>query len=196
METIKALKDTFDNYRVGHLVFRPLFKGDAFPLFDATRNPDFNQHLLWSAPETAEELITQVNLLRREHKLNRAAVYSMCDRLTGRWVGFIKFAPYLDAFSIAIWIHPNSWKSTVGFTASRFALEAAMDLAKVPKLYAYIKAENTPMQDMSEKCGYVYLKNIEIEHADGYMVDAKLYELTQENWLKNRVIGKNIPVQY
>jgi RimJ/RimL family protein N-acetyltransferase len=196
METINELKNTLDNYRAGQLVFRPLCKGDAFPLFDATRNPEFNRHLLWSAPETVEELIVQVNLLRRDHTLNQAAVYSMCERVTGRWAGFIKFAPYLDAHSISFWIHPNFWKSTIASTAIRFVLEASMNYAKLPKLYAYIKEENEPMQNISEKCGYTYLRNIPFEHADGHIVTMKLYELTQENWLKNRVLGKNIPVQY
>ena len=45
------------------LALRPLALSDGWPLFEATRNPEFNRNLLWPQPPDTMAVFDRVNVI-------------------------------------------------------------------------------------------------------------------------------------
>ncbi len=88
---------------------RNFVKTDIFPLFEATRHPEFNKFLLWKQPESLEDLLPQVKLLQLQERRNEMFIFSLCDKKDGRWLGIVKGIPYRDGIDLSFWLSEEMW---------------------------------------------------------------------------------------
>ncbi len=88
---------------------RNFVRTDVFPLFEATRHPDFNKFSLWPQPESVNTLLPQVKLLELQDRRNEMFIFSLCDKKDGRWLGVVKGTPYRDGIDLSFWLTEEMW---------------------------------------------------------------------------------------
>ncbi len=88
---------------------RNFVRTDVFPLFEATRHPEFNKFLLWPQPESVNTLLPQVKLLELQDRRNEMFIFSLCDKKDGRWLGVVKGTPYRDGIDLSFWLTEEMW---------------------------------------------------------------------------------------
>ena len=72
LELTHALECSFSE----RVALRPVALCDAWPLFVATRNPMFNQHLLWAQPDREELVLKRVRLIMEASRRGRLTALS------------------------------------------------------------------------------------------------------------------------
>src|SRR5207237_5531935 len=59
----QELTDRLERVYSRRLALRPVSLADAWPLFQATRNPLFNKHLLWDQPEDEHAVLQRIDAI-------------------------------------------------------------------------------------------------------------------------------------
>ncbi len=176
------------------LALRPVSIADAWPLWDATRNPAFNAGLLWGQPDHQEQVFERVNaIMQASHRGRLAAVSAVC-RQTGQWVGLFRFLPFAGntrAVEMGIWVHPAFWHG-------RLALELAQACGNAvfsffPGLELLIGAaapSNRGSCSLIRMCGMVPARTVWRKHETMPDVELIEHELTRARWLEGSVRPK------
>lgn len=179
---LQNLKKHFSSYKTETLIFRPFAKSDCFPLFTATKNPEFNMHLAWKAPDTVEELMPEVLKLLREDMLNQSAVFSICEQDTGKWVGILKFSQYKDSLSYSLWIHPTYWRTLYIVRAAHASAIAFFEMTDLNHIYTLAKPENLITKKLLLNNYYNLIDRVDFPTSYGDTVICDVYKLNKEDW--------------
>lgn len=179
---IEKLKNTFPSYKTETLVFRPFSKSDCFPLFNASRHPEFNANLAWKAPETITELMPEVLKLIRDDMLNQAAVFSICEQETGKWVGLLKFSQYKDSLTYSLWVHPDYWKTLYIIRAAHTSAIAFFANTGLDHIYTLAKTTNDVTKKLLLNNNYELIGEEPFPTSYGGTVLCNVYKATKENW--------------
>lgn len=165
----------FDRHWSKDVAFRVLTRSDIFPLFLATRHADFNRSLLWSAPETENELAPQVDKLIREHQLQRSVALSVVGRNDGIWKGFIVLKSFRDGIEISMYLHPSTWGRGTVLSAG-LALTGLLE-KEFPELPIYnrVKESNEVMHKVNQHLGYIKIDKDVLSHNHGHDVIVDVY---------------------
>ena len=183
MNYLLQIQNLFQNYYTENFIYRPFVKADTFPLFDATRNPEFNHYLLWDAPKDIAELTEQVDMLLREQLMNQSVLISICEKNNGQWIGFIKFVHYSNNIEISFWIHPNYWKSKFpSYALSSIIHIVFTNIHDLNGIYAKFHHDNLKVQKLASKYNFVYEKSFNVQHQFGHFFQADLYFLDKKNF--------------
>ena len=179
---LTELRSGHQDYTTEHYCFRQFVKADAHPLFAASQNPQFNKFLLWSQPPSVAAEMVQIKKLIREDAINESVTFSVVEKVTGKWVGFVRWIPYQDGLAGTLWLHPDYW-GTGAVNELNDALFAIVFLiVEVPSLYIFIQPANTPMVRIAQKKGMKELNMMDLVHEDGTPRTVQVYHVARGMW--------------
>lgn len=180
---ISSLKSTFDRRHVGTIAFRLVARCDSFPLFEATQHPDFNRFLLWPAPQDARDVTVQVDKMIRENSLDRAVLLSLCDRLTGTWIGIVRLQAYRDGLEFGLYLHPNSWSNGVVASAGRAVVETLIESVGDLPIYIRVRLGNVKMEKVCAFYKFEKVDRVTDTHLTDGPVELDLYQVRKDLWV-------------
>jgi RimJ/RimL family protein N-acetyltransferase len=183
--------DRIEQYGTRRVLFRPVSHSDAFPLWLATRNPEFNRLLLWDRPDTMGQLARRVERIVDERRLGRMAALSVVVRNTGEWLGLMRLMPLqtpaqLDGTVIesGLWLHPKFWGSNITVEALRAVYDAAfLEMENFDGHVAYTATANEPARRALVACGFSRFGDEYLaEHENGTVLPALGYTMMRTQW--------------
>lgn len=134
-----ALTEALTRVRSLRVALRPVGLADAYPLYRATRNPKFNQHLLWDQPDTQDEVLARVDAIIQAASTGRLAAFSAVAAETGEWIALYRFQPHplwQDAAEVGIWTHDRFWHGRYSLEIMRLCFSAAFCLGSLQAIVA------------------------------------------------------------
>lgn len=171
------------------LALRPLALADAWPLWEATRNPVFNSGLLWAQPAQTSEVFERVEAIMQAAQQGRLAAVSAVVKETGQWVGLFRLQPYAcnpAAIEMGIWTHPAFWQGRVSLEFAKGCGYAAFSLSDAELLVGAASPTNRSSAKLMEMSGMVPVRRVWRKHETLADVELIEHELTRERWLAQR----------
>jgi RimJ/RimL family protein N-acetyltransferase len=166
------------------LLLREPRLGDAIDLFEATRHPAFNEHLMWEAPPDLAAVGRRIERVIERARAGACAAFSAIDRASGRWVALFRFEPREQATwaELGLWSHPDFWGAGHGEEVTRLAIEQAFVKSSLDAVLACAKPAHRVSMRLLERCG---LEPIGLEprpHESGHTVPLMRMLLTRTRW--------------
>jgi RimJ/RimL family protein N-acetyltransferase len=166
------------------LVLREPQLGDAIDLFEATRHPLFNQHLMWQAPANLDAVRQRLQKVMDRADAGICTALAAADRASGRWAALFRFEPREHAgwAELGLWSHPAFWGAGHGEELTRLAIDEAFAKSDLAAVVACAKEEHKASQRVLERCG---LEPIGVElraHESGHDVPLMQMQLTRQRW--------------
>lgn len=184
-----ALTEQLERVFTTRLALRPLALSDAWPLYQATRNPDFNKHLLWEQPENESLVLERIDTIVETARRGRLAAMSAVLKNTGEWVSLYRFQPSVsdpNAVEMGIWTSDRFWNGRFSLELTRACVDAAFSLSDVSALVGGASPHNRPSCKLLEICGLT-LFNTCIRHSESFLeVPAQEFRITRQQWLEKR----------
>jgi RimJ/RimL family protein N-acetyltransferase len=182
LELTQALECSFSE----RVALRPVALCDAWPLFEATRNPMFNRHLLWAQPENEELVLKRVRLIMEASRRGRLTALSAVARRTGEFVALFRFQPHamlLDTIEMGIWVHDKFWHGRYSLELGRLCVSAAFSLSdRVQLLLGASAPENRGSCRLMEAVGMTAGRMVHRDTEMGYQTELCEYTLTRADW--------------
>lgn len=188
-EVLKDLATMFSNYASKNIAFREFSRSDLFPLFQATRNEDFNKFLLWSTPSNIEELNIEVSKLISERNRWNNLIISICEKNTGKWFGFLKFTPYRDSFEMSYWVHPDYWESKLIVEAGWSFLDIALQHKEIKSLFCRVRTEHIKMEKLLIFTGFSKVGETIAQHVNGNIFNFNIFCVEKFSWIDKKLIN-------
>jgi RimJ/RimL family protein N-acetyltransferase len=172
------------------LALRPLALADAWPLWEATRNPAFNSGLLWEQPRQVSQVFERVEAILQAAEQGRLAAVSAVVKETGQWVGLFRFLPHaanpVNAIEMGIWTHPAFWHGRVGLELGMACVSSAFSLSDAQLLLGAAAPSNRGACQLNRLCGLVPVRTVWRKHETLADVELIEHEITREQWLAQR----------
>lgn len=170
--------------RSDRLVLRAPRLGDAVDLFDATRHPAFNEHLMWSAPDSLADAGRRLQRVVERAQAGACAAFSAIERTTGRWVALLRFEPREQATwaELGLWSHPAFWGAGHGEELTRLAIEQAFGKTALEAVVACSYPQHRVSMRLLERCGLEPIGIAPRAHEDGHDVPLVQMLLTRTRW--------------
>jgi RimJ/RimL family protein N-acetyltransferase len=168
------------------LALRPLVFADAWPLWDATRNPAFNAGLLWAQPDHEMQVFERVDAIMQAAQRGRLAAVSAVCRQTGQWVGLFRYLPHASspaAVEMGIWVHPDFWHGKVAFELARACGNAVFSLSDVGALVGAAAPSNRGACALNRMGGLIPVRTVWRKHETLADVELIEHEITRAQWL-------------
>ncbi|MET0340130.1 MAG: GNAT family N-acetyltransferase [Polyangiales bacterium] len=154
-----ALTARLDGASSERLVLRSLAHADAWPLFDATSVPLFNEHLLWTRPENAAAVRARVRVIVEAATCGALTAMSAVRKDTGAWVGMFRFIPPTRGgareLEMTIWMHPRFWVGRYSYELSCLCIGRAFEVSGLDRLVASASLTNRSSFKLMESVGMV-----------------------------------------
>jgi RimJ/RimL family protein N-acetyltransferase len=192
LELTQALECSFSE----RVALRPVALCDAWPLFVATRNPLFNQHLLWAQPDREELVLKRVRMIMEASRRGRLTALSAVARRTGEFVALFRFQPHatlLGAIEMGIWVHDKFWHGRYSLELGRLCVSAAFALSdQVQLLLGASAPANRGSCRLMEAVGMTAGRMVERDTEMGYQAALCEYTLTRADWAARHVTGFSV----
>ncbi len=162
---------------------------DAWPLYEATRHPQFNSHLMWPRPDSPEQVLKRMSLVIDAARRGRIAALSAVRRETGEWMCLYRFLPHAEregVIEMGIWTHTRFWSQGQSFEIARTCLDAAFALSGVQRLLGAAYHDNAPSRALLTKIGLTPARRVTRQTEDGRSVDLLEHEIDRTAWLAQR----------
>lgn len=182
----RQLAELLERISSQRLALRPVSLCDAYPLFDATRNPNFNKHLLWPQPDHEEELLARVDAISAASRNGQMAAVSAVIKKTGEWVSLYRFQPYAgdrSALEMGVWTHDRFWHGRYSLELVRLCIDAAFDSSDVERLIGSCVPENRSSCQLMRLAGMAQTDLLTRETEDGKILQAQEFAVTRSAWL-------------
>jgi len=182
----KDLTDRLERIYSPRLALRRLSISDGWPLFAATRDPQFNKHLLWDRPPDEPTLLERVDAICSAARRGRLAAVSAVVRNTGEWVSLYRFIPYADdptAMEMGVWTHSNFWRGHYTQELTRMSVDAAFRCSRIDRLVAAAAPENAGSCRVLANVGLRPTKLVTRFTEFGRPVLLKEHVITRDDWL-------------
>ena len=179
------LTDRLERMYSRRLALRPVSLADAWPLFQATRNPLFNKHLLWDRPEDEHEVHDRIDAIVQAARRGGMTALSGVVKTTGEWVSLFRFQPYgADplAMEMGVWIHDRFWHGRYSLELGRLCVDAAFDSCKVERLVGASARENRASCHLMKSMGMSDAKLVTRYTESGRPVELQEFELSRSQW--------------
>lgn len=176
------------------VAIRKVALSDGWPLFEATRNPLFNKHLMWPQPSVNGEALERVDRMIDAVEQGRMSAISVVARLTGEWIGLFRYIPYMDTddtVEVGFWTRDKFWVGGYGTEVGMLCANAAFRHTAVQRIVAAASPNNRSATRNLAFCGMRPEGFVERQTEDGRSVRLQEFVLTREDW---NVVdkGKNI----
>lgn len=184
---------SFDALRLGvalcgarseRLRLRAVTIDDALPLYEATRHPAFNQHLMWDAPADLAEVKARVQrIITRAHN-GVCAAWSVVEHATDRWAALFRFEPREEAAAaeMGLWSHPAFWGAGFGEELTQLTIDQAFRHGTLDTVIACAKPAHGASHKLLGRCGLEPFRDAPRRHERGHDVVLTELKLTRERW--------------
>jgi [ribosomal protein S5]-alanine N-acetyltransferase len=174
------------------LRLRALAAQDALPLFEATRHPAFNQHLMWDAPSQLQEVQTRVQGLIDRARCGICAAWSVQEQETLRWAALFRFEPRAEVgwAEMGLWSHPAFWGAGYGEELTRLAIDQAFLQSRLDVVVACATPAHQASQKLLERCGLQAFDQKPRRHERGHSVLLTELKLTRAHWQARRRLAE------
>ncbi len=173
------------------LALRPVCLSDTWPLFDATRHPTFNQHLLWDQPDNEWEVYRRVEAVVEATRTGKMASVSAVLKETGAWVSLFRFQPTAEpeaegTLEMGLWTHARYWHGRISLELGRMCVDAAFQASGVERLIGITSVDNRASQQLMELVG-LHLRGTALRACEsGGTRTSMVFELDRATWLRQR----------
>jgi RimJ/RimL family protein N-acetyltransferase len=166
------------------LVLREPQLGDAIDLYEATRHPDFNEHLMWNAPPNLDAVAQRIQRVIDRAQAGICAAFSAIDRASGRWVALFRFEPRERPTwsELGLWSHPDFWGAGHGEEVTRLAIEQAFRHSELEAVVACAKPQHKVSLRLLDRCGLEPIGLSPRAHENGHSVPLMEMLLTRTRW--------------
>lgn len=171
------------------LALRPLALADAWPLWEATRNPAFNSGLLWEQPTQVSQVFERVEAIMQATERGRLAAVSAVVKETGQWVGLFRLQAHASnpaAIELGVWTHPVFWHGRVGLELGLACVGAAFSRSDAQLLVGAAAPSNRGACHLNRLGGLVPVRTVWRKHETLADVELIEHEITREQWLAQR----------
>lgn len=171
------------------IALRPASLSDAWPLFQATRNPLFNKHLLWPQPEQEAPVLERMDLIVDAATRGRMSALSAVVKATGEWIGLFRFQPYREdphALEMGVWLHDKFWHGRYGLEIGKLCVDAAFSLSAVQRLMAVSTPDNRGSFSLMKAVGMAPCGMMLREAENGATLLLQEFGITREQWAQRR----------
>ena len=192
LELTHALECSFSE----RVALRPVALCDAWPLFVATRNPMFNQHLLWAQPDTEELVLKRVRLIMEASRRGRLTALSAVARRTGEFVALFRFQPHATlpgTIEMGIWVHDKYWHGRYSLELGRLCVSAAFALSDQVQLLLGASAPgNRGSCRLMEAVGMTAGRTVQRDTEMGYQAELLEYTISRADWAAQHASGFSV----
>jgi len=182
LELTQALECSFSE----RVALRPVALCDAWPLYVATRNPQFNRHLLWPRPDNEEMVLRRVRMIMEASRRGRLTALSAVRRATGEFIALFRFQPHATlpgTIEMGIWLHDKFWHGRYSLELGRLCVSAAFALSdRVQLLLGASALENRGSCRLMEAVGMTPGRMVERDTEMGYQAALCEYTITRADW--------------
>ena len=187
LELTQALECSFSE----RVALRPVALCDAWPLWMATRNPQFNRHLLWAQPDNEEQVLKRVRMIMEASRRGRLTALSAVQRRTGEFIALFRFQPHAtldDAIEMGIWVHDKYWHGRYSLELGRLCVSAAFSLSNQVQLLLGASApENRGSCHLMQRVGMTAGRLVERDTEMGYRALLCEYTIERAQWAARHV---------
>jgi ribosomal-protein-alanine N-acetyltransferase len=179
------LTDRLERAYSRRLALRRVSLADAWPLFEATRNPLFNKHLLWDQPERQHDAIARMDAIVEAARRGRLAALSGVLRATGEWASLFRFQPYAadpEAMEMGIWTHDRFWAGRFSLELGLLCVDAVFDSCDVDRLIGAAAPENRGSCFLMRSVGMSEADLVRRPTESGRLVTLQEFELLRSDW--------------
>jgi RimJ/RimL family protein N-acetyltransferase len=182
------------------LALRPLALSDGWPLFEATRNPDFNKNLLWPQPPDALTALRRVETIMDASRRGAMTALSAVLKLTGEWVALYRFQPYeadRSLVEMGLWTHEKFWRDRYSFELTQACVDSAFALSDLPLLMGCTSHDNEASCRILERCGLQPTQVVLRQSETKVERRSQEFQITREHWLRIRAAAtfETVPEQ-
>jgi RimJ/RimL family protein N-acetyltransferase len=173
------------------LALRPVCLSDTWPLFDATRHPAFNQHLLWDQPDTEWEVYRRVEAVGEATRTGKMASVSAVLKETGAWVSLFRFQPAgaeegEETLEMGLWTHARYWHGRFSLELGRMCVDAAFQQPGVEQLVGITSTDNRSSRQLMELVG-LHLRGESLRESEsGASRPSLVFEVDRATWQRQR----------
>jgi len=189
LELTQALECSFSE----RVALRPVALCDAWPLYVATRNPQFNRHLLWPRPDNEELVLKRVRMIMDASRRGRLTALSAVQRATGEFIALFRFQPHATlpgTIEMGIWLHDKYWHGRYSLELGRLCVSAAFSLSeRVQLLLGASALENRASCRLMEAVGMTPGRMVERDTEMGYQALLCEYTITRADWAAAHATG-------
>lgn len=168
------------------IALRPAALSDAWPLYEATRNPSFNRYLLWPQPDSPDELLQRLDLLVGSNRGGRHCTVAANVRANGEFIGLFKFIPSTlgsDCVEMGIWMHDKFWHGRYGLELGRLCVSAAFSVcATIGTLVGATYLDNRGSKALMAAVGMTPGRLVMRDTEKGPPVVLQEYVITRDAW--------------
>jgi len=189
MVDFHALSEHFERVYTRRIALRHVALADSWPLFQATRNPLFNQCLLWERPEDEALVIERVEAIAEAARRGRLTAMSAVVKATGEWVSLYRFQPYAANprfLEMGIWTHDKFWHGRYSLELVRGCIDAAFDFFDIPSLVGAASPANRSSCKLMELSGMTPTKLVFRQNEAKAEVQLQEFEINRADWAAKR----------
>lgn len=173
------------------LALRPVCLSDTWPLFDATRHPAFNAHLLWDQPGSEWEVYRRVEAVVEATRTGKMASVSAVLKETGAWVSLFRFQPAgagedENTLEMGLWTHARYWHGRISLELGRMCVDAAFQQPGVERLIGVSSTDNRASQQLMEMVGLTLRGEALRDSEAGLQRPSTIFEVDRATWMRQR----------
>ena len=185
------LSDRLQRFSSPNLALRPLCLADAWPLFQASRHPQFNEHLAWDQPADIDGAVARVELICKAARRGELSALAAVARDTGEWVSLFRFFPPMDAapgvLEMGIWTHQRFWTGRHSLELGRLCVDTAFRVSSVRRLIGLAAPGNRGSMHLMRLVGMTERCRSFKYHETGRKLPTVQYEISRGEWEARRL---------
>lgn len=186
------LSEALARVRSERVALRPVALADAYPLYRATRHPNFNRFLLWEQPDDEDQVLARVDAIARASAAGRLAAFSAVLVETGEWVALYRFQPHAewpDAAEVGIWTHDRFWNDRYSLEIMRLCFSAAFSLTSLRSIIGAADTSNAASLRLMIRSGMRRTRMRVTPDESGSRRDSIECRITAEEWASLEPLG-------
>ena len=174
-------------FHTKRLALRPAAVADGWPLWVATRNPMFNDGLLWSQPKDDSQVLERMDAITTATQRGRMTAVSAMVKDTGQWVALFRLLPHAAdpaKIELGIWMHTDFWQGRLSMELTRACISAAFTVTDVQTLVGAATSRNRSSCTLMRLCAMEPQRTVSRRHENLPDVELIEHEITRTQWLQ------------
>jgi RimJ/RimL family protein N-acetyltransferase len=172
-------------FHTKRLALRPAAVADGWPLWGATRNPSFNDGLLWAQPKDDSQVLERMDAIVTACNRGRLSAVSAMVKETGQWAALFRLLPHAadpSKIELGIWTHTDFWHGRVSMELTRACISAAFMVTNVQTLVGAATHANRSSCTLMRLCGMDPKRTVSRRHEHLPNVELVEHEITRAHW--------------